>query len=63
MLTSTAFAECPRGTLDKRFCDRNGDLVADTPTDPSQWVDPNPLIFAYTPVEDPAVYKKPGLIF
>jgi phosphonate transport system substrate-binding protein len=50
--------ECPRGTLDKRFCDVNGDLVADAPTDPSKWVDPSTLIFAYTPVEDPAVYRE-----
>ncbi|MEP3276297.1 MAG: phosphate/phosphite/phosphonate ABC transporter substrate-binding protein [Stappiaceae bacterium] len=50
--------ECPRGTLDERFCDRDGDLVADTPTDASQLVDPDTLIFAYTPVEDPAVYKE-----
>lgn len=50
-------AECPRGDLDKRFCDRNGDLVADTPTDKSKWLDPSTLIFSYTPVEDPAVYE------
>jgi phosphonate transport system substrate-binding protein len=49
--------DCPRGTLDARFCDRDGDLVADTPTDPSQLVDPSVLVFAYTPVEDPAVYR------
>ncbi|NBV43935.1 MAG: phosphate/phosphite/phosphonate ABC transporter substrate-binding protein, partial [Firmicutes bacterium] len=49
--------ECPRGDLDSRFCDRNGDLVADAPTNSSDWVNPNTLIFAYTPVEDPAVYK------
>ena len=24
-------ADCPRGELDKRFCDRNGDMVADPP--------------------------------
>jgi phosphonate transport system substrate-binding protein len=42
--------------LDSRFQDNDGDLVADVPTDPSQWVDPATLIFAYTPVEDPAVY-------
>jgi len=54
-----ALAEnCPRGTLDERFCDRDGDLEADLPTDKSQWVDPKTIIFAYTPVEDPAVYKK-----
>ncbi len=50
-------AECPRGTLDERYCDADGDLLADTPTDASQLVDPDTLIFAYTPVEDPAVYK------
>jgi len=50
--------DCPRGTLDKQYCDRDGDLVADLPTDPSQWVDPETIIFSYTPVEDPAVYAK-----
>jgi len=50
--------DCPHGDLDSRFCDRNGDLVADAPTDSSQWVDPDTLIFAYTPVEDPAVYRE-----
>jgi phosphonate transport system substrate-binding protein len=50
--------DCPRGDLDERFCDADGDLVADAPTDESQWIDPDTLIFAYTPVEDPAVYKE-----
>lgn len=50
--------DCPRGDLDKAYCDRNGDLVADTPNDPKQLVNPSTLIFAYTPVEDPAVYSK-----
>ena len=50
--------ECPRGTLDKAYCDRDGDLVADTPTDPKQIINPSAIIFAYTPVEDPAVYQK-----
>src|SRR5215468_63641 len=47
--------DCPRGDLDKAYCDRDGDLVADTP---AQTVNPSTLIFAYTPVEDPAVYTK-----
>jgi phosphonate transport system substrate-binding protein len=55
---ASAQEDCPRGDLDERYCDRNGDLVADAPTDPSQWLDPDTLIFAYTPVEDPAVYKE-----
>lgn len=42
--------------LDSRYQDNDGDLIADIPTDPSQLVDPSTLIFAYTPVEDPAVY-------
>lgn len=54
---ATAAEDCPHGTLDARYCDRDGDLVADIPTDESKWVDPDTLIFAYTPVEDPAVYE------
>jgi phosphonate transport system substrate-binding protein len=46
-----------RGNLDVMFCDEDGDLVADAPTDPSEWVDPDTLVFAYTPVEDPAIYE------
>ncbi len=46
-----------RGTLDVRYCDANGDLVADTPTDKAQQKNPDTLIFSYTPVEDPSVYE------
>jgi phosphonate transport system substrate-binding protein len=51
-LPATAFQ------LDARFTDADGDLIADVPTDPSQWLDPSVLVFAYTPVEDPAVYAE-----
>jgi phosphonate transport system substrate-binding protein len=44
--------------LDKRYCDRDNDLVADLPMDPGQWQNPSTIIFSYTPVEDPAVYAK-----
>jgi len=40
---------CPRGELSKQFCDRDGDMMADTPTDPSQWLDPYTLVFGNTP--------------
>ncbi|MCR9257837.1 MAG: phosphate/phosphite/phosphonate ABC transporter substrate-binding protein [Alphaproteobacteria bacterium] len=53
-----AAEDCHRGTLDQRYCDRNYDLVADLPTDPADWVNPDTIIFSYTPVEDPAVYAK-----
>jgi len=42
--------------LSDRYTDTDGDLIADIPEDESQWLDPDTLIFAYTPVEDPAVY-------
>ncbi|MEX2631536.1 MAG: phosphate/phosphite/phosphonate ABC transporter substrate-binding protein [Tistlia sp.] len=49
--------DCPdRGALDSMYCDRDGDLVADAPSDPSKLVNPDTLVFAYTPVEDPAIY-------
>lgn len=59
-LLGLSFLLCPLAqALDAtRFKDANGDLVADAPTDPSKFVDPSTLIFAYTPVEDPAVYAK-----
>jgi len=44
--------------LDARYADADGDLIADIPTDPAKLVDPDTLIFAYTPVEDPAVYAE-----
>ena len=50
-------AECPRGDLDVQYCDADGDLVADTPTDQDKWQDPSTLIFSYSPVEDPSVYE------
>ena len=56
---STAFAaeHCERGQLDEMFCDADGDLVADAPTDPAKLKNPDTLVFAYTPVEDPAIYE------
>lgn len=42
--------------LSERYTDADGDMIADIPLDESQWVDPDTLVFAYTPVEDPAVY-------
>ncbi len=44
--------------LGDRYTDADGDLIADIPADASEWIDPDTLIFAYTPVEDPAVYAE-----
>tara|TARA_B100000678_G_scaffold3869_1_gene3307 strand:+ start:568 stop:1521 length:954 start_codon:yes stop_codon:yes gene_type:complete len=49
--------DCAHGNLDQRYCDANGDLVADPPGDPRMLLDPDRLIFAYTPVEDPAQFR------
>lgn len=57
--SSVAAQQAPAPTsLDSRYSDQGGDMVADTPLDAKQQVDPSTLIFAYTPVEDPAVYRK-----
>lgn len=58
MTVGASAQDCPRGTLDKAYCDLDNDLVADLPADPSKWVNPSTIIFSYTPVEDPAVYQK-----
>lgn len=58
MLSATVKSnECERGSLDVRYCDEDKDLIADTPTDADELLHPRALIFAYTPVEDPAVYR------
>ena len=36
----SAAQDCPRGDLDDRYCDRDGDLVADIPEDESELLDP-----------------------
>jgi phosphonate transport system substrate-binding protein len=56
ILTAGAQECANRGQLDTLYCDANNDLVADAPVDPRKWKDPSTLVFAYTPVEDPAVY-------
>jgi phosphonate transport system substrate-binding protein len=56
-LTAAAIEQCAqRGALDARYCDADGDLVADLPSDKASWRDPKTLIWAYAPIEDPAVY-------
>lgn len=56
LCTSFATSAAAEFTLGDRYQDADGDLVADIPTDVDDLLDPSTLIFAYTPVEDPAVY-------
>lgn len=57
-LTSLSASALASFQLDARYTDHDGDLVADVPAEASQWTNPNTLVFAYTPVEDPAVYAE-----
>ena len=50
--------DCHRGTLDERYCDRDYDLVADLPLDAKNWINPDTLVFSYTPVEKPEIYAE-----
>ncbi|WP_313614708.1 phosphate/phosphite/phosphonate ABC transporter substrate-binding protein [Agrobacterium sp.] len=47
-----------RTALDQAYCDADGDLVADLPTDTSKLRDPDTLVWAFAPIEDPAVYAR-----
>lgn len=50
-------ADCTnRGGLDSNYCDEDKDLVADL-APAGECKDPSTLVFTYTPVEDPAVYR------
>jgi phosphonate transport system substrate-binding protein len=51
---ASAQACANRGELDDAYCDADNDLVADVP---AKTRDPSVIVFAYTPVEDPAVYE------
>lgn len=57
-LHAFAAEQCPHGDLDPMFCDVDGDMVADPPTDPKKFRNPRTLVFAFTPVEDPAIYDR-----
>lgn len=55
---ASAFPAMAEFRLDSRYQDNDGDMIADIPSDKSKQADPSTLIFAYTPVEDPAVYAE-----
>src|SRR5437867_3156592 len=43
--------------LDEKFRDRDGDEVADAPSNPAELVDPAKLLFTYVVTETPDMYK------
>lgn len=44
--------------LDKQFTDADGDLVADSPKDPAQFIEPETIVFSYIGAEDSARQKE-----
>ncbi len=57
--TPAATADCQhKGELDELYCDEDRNMIADTPLDSKQWKNPNTLVFTYTPVEKPEIYKE-----
>lgn len=58
LVLALAFAGGVFAQMAPGFVDADGDLMADIPTDPSEWLDPDTLIFSYTPVEDPSLYAE-----
>ncbi|WP_244490671.1 phosphate/phosphite/phosphonate ABC transporter substrate-binding protein [Aureimonas frigidaquae] len=52
-------ADCAlSGNKGLAVCDRDGDGVANSPQDPSLWRDPETLVWAFAPIEDPSVYAE-----
>lgn len=43
---------CNAPGLAPGFCDSDGDLIADSPGDKSQWIDPDPIVLADVPTTD-----------
>jgi phosphonate transport system substrate-binding protein len=49
--------DCYRGELSSQFCDRDGDMMADSPTNPKKLTDPYTLVFGMVPSQS-FVFKK-----
>ena len=47
-------ATCSSPDLAPGFCDQNGDMVADSPQDKAQWLDPDPIVLGDVPTTDMA---------
>jgi phosphonate transport system substrate-binding protein len=57
VLRTVGLAKPVSNRLAERYTDADGDLVADTPTDASQLIDPDTLVFSYVAVEDPTEFR------
>src|SRR5690606_29237788 len=51
---ANAQGDCERGALDARYCDTNGDMLADPPAD-GNYSDTSTIVFTYAPTVEPAV--------
>lgn len=57
VLRTVGLATPVSNRLDARYTDADGDLVADTPTDASLLLDPDPIVFSYVAVDDPTDFR------
>jgi phosphonate transport system substrate-binding protein len=57
-LASAGFSNTAPHTLDPAFKDANGDLIADPPSNPAQFIDPPTLTFCYIASDDAAAKKQ-----
>ena len=53
----TGLAKPVTNSLDPRYTDANGDLIADAPTDATKVIDPQVIRFCYIATEDPERYQ------
>src|SRR5690554_3636896 len=50
---------CPEdAVVGQDYCDRDGDLLPDPPRSPAAWRNPSTLVWAFSPIEDPAIYAE-----
>jgi phosphonate transport system substrate-binding protein len=57
MLYMTGLGQPTSNRLASQFADTDGDLIADAPTDPSKFVDPEKILFSYIATDEPEIYR------
>lgn len=57
MLYMTGLGQPTSNRLAGQFADTDGDLVADAPTDPAKFIDPDKLLFSFIATDEPETYR------
>lgn len=48
----------PEAVIGQYYCDRDGDMLPDPPLSSIAWRNPSTLVWAFSPIEDPAIYAE-----